>query len=660
MKLKFLSLVLCLFSLNVFSQDNVVINEFDSDTQGTDLEEFIELRSENPNTPLDGYVLVFFNGSSSGDDRSYFALDLDGSTTDVNGLLLIGSNNVSPIPDLFVPANFIQNGTDAVALYLGNGSDFPDQTQATSTNLLDAIIYQTGSGDGIDEGLMMLLGIDFQVDEDVNGDKDIESIQRDTFENATYTVTTPTPGMLNDGSGFDFNGISFSTNQEIYAEGETMTITFTTEFAVSEDITIDISLNNRSFNTDDFTGPTSFTIPTGMTSTSVDIQLLDDGINDGDEFAEIDLGTIPNGFNRILDNVDVQVDDVNFAIATWGTPLVPSYDQVVATTPDGYYDSLTGKADDELRQAMQDIIADMSVVRTQTYSDVVDILNDADRNPENSNEVWLLYTEQPRKKILFQSQGGSNTGLWNREHTYPRSRGAFDELEDFDEFADGIDNFRITNADSLRHAYSDAHGLRAADGPENSRRGNKDYGEYSGPSGNAGSWKGDVARAVMFLAVRYNNLDLVTGNPADGNGVSLGDLNILLDWHRLDAPDDFELNRNNVVYTWQRNRNPFIDNPILVEHIFGNMQGVAYDPALSIHDNDINNIVLYPNPSGGEFTISGLTEDVRLEIYNVLGQRVSQTEVAQSGIVNLDLTSGLYAVIIKTETATVVKRLVIE
>ena len=648
-----------LTSLTVVAQD-VVINEFDSDTQGTDTKEFIELRTLNAETSLDGYVLVFFNGSTSGDDRSYFTLDLTGTTTDVNGLLLIGSNNVSPIPNVFVPANFIQNGTDAVAIYQASPNDFPDQTKATTVNLVDALIYQTGSGDANDTELQMLLGLDTQIDEDANNNKDFDSISRDSYENATYTVGTPTPGDLNDGGGFDFNGISFSTDQEIYEEGETVTITFTTEFAVSEDTTLNFSLNNGSFNTSDFSGPTSFTFLNGTSSAQVQILLLDDGVNDGDEFAEIDLGAIPEGFNRLLDNVEVQVNDVNFVVSNWGPPTMPTRGNVAPTTPDGYYDTLDGLAGETLRQAMQDIIAEEGVVRAQTYTDIIDILKAADQNPLNSNEVWLLYTEQARKKILFQDQGGSNVGLWNREHTYPRSRGDFEELEDFDEFGDGIDTFRITNADSLRHAYSDGHGLRAADGPENSSRGNQDYGEYSGPNGVPGSWRGDVARAVMFLAVRYNDLSLVAGNPTDTNGNPLGDLNVLLQWHREDQPDDFEMNRNNVVFEWQRNRNPFIDDPILVEHIFGNMQAVPYDPTLSVEDSTIYNIVLYPNPSHGTFRVSGITEASEVKIYNTIGQLITIETITQNGEVNVNLSSGLYIAIIQTETATIAKRLVLE
>jgi len=63
-----------------------------------DDKEFIEIKSDTPNFPLDGYVIVLFNGSTSGGNTSYFTIDLDGYTTDVNGLLLIGSATVSPFP----------------------------------------------------------------------------------------------------------------------------------------------------------------------------------------------------------------------------------------------------------------------------------------------------------------------------------------------------------------------------------------------------------------------------------------------------------------------------------------------------------------------------------------------------------------------------------
>ena len=438
-----------------------------------------------------------------------------------------------------------------------------------------------------------------------------------------------------------------------------MTITFTTEEAVSSDLNFNFTLENETFTTDDYTGNTSVFIATGTSEASVQIQFVEDGVNDGDEFAEIDIQTLPQEFNRLTDNVEVLVIDLDFTVAQWGTPLDPTYGFVESTEPEDYYNSIGGLADNELRQAIQDVVADPETVRTQTYADAIDILKSADQSPENSNEVWLLYTEQSRPKIDFQNLGGSNIGKWNREHTYPRSRGGFYELEE-DEVADGMNIFIETNADSLRHGISDAHGLRAADGPENSSRGNQDYGEYSGPTGNLGSFKGDVARAVLFMAVRYNDLEVVNGDPENTTVGQLGDLQTLLEWHRNDPPDDFEMNRNNIVYTWQRNRNPFIDRPILVEHLWGNMQGEIYYPPLSIEENNRPEIVLYPNPVSEILNIDGVSGKTEISVFSTDGKEVLNKTIFKNKILNLSLQSGAYVMVLVTGEYINVKHIIVK
>tara|TARA_R100000306_G_scaffold8545_5_gene11887 strand:- start:15586 stop:17547 length:1962 start_codon:yes stop_codon:yes gene_type:complete len=647
----FFIFLFCCLSLSA----QIVINEFDTDTDGQDFEEFVELKSDAPSTNLDGYVLVFFNGSESGADSSYLAFDLDGFSTDINGILVVGSSNVSPVPEFLIPPAIIQNGADAVAIYQGSADDFPEGTLATTANLIDALVYDTNDAD--DTVLLGLLGLTEQINEGENGNQTTESIQRNN--DGSYTVTTPTPGVLNDGSGVDLNGVSFTVDQQEYTEGDTMTITFTTEEAVSSDLNFNFTLENETFTTGDYTGNTSVFIPTGTSEATVQIQFVEDGINDGDEFAEIDIQTLPQEYNRLTDNVEVLVIDLDFTMAQWGTPLEPTYGFVESTEPEDYYNSIGGLADNELRQAIQDLVADSETVRTQTYADAIDILKTADQSPENSNEVWLLYTEQSRKKIDFQGLGGSIIGKWNREHTYPRSRGGFYELEE-DEVADGMNIFIETNADSLRHGISDAHGLRAADGPENSSRGNQDYGEYNGPTGNLGSFKGDVARAVLFMAVRYNNLEVVNGNPENTTVGELGDLQTLLEWHRNDPPDDFEMNRNNIVYTWQKNRNPFIDRPILVEHIWGNLQGEIYFPPLSIEEYTTSEIILYPNPVSEILNIEGISGKTEINIFSINGEEVLNKTIFQNTFLQLPFQSGIYIVVLVTNKRTRVKRIVIE
>ena len=177
----------------------LVINEVDADTQGTDTMEFIELYDGGAgNSSLDGFVVVLYNGSS---DTSYNAIDLDGFTTDANGYFVIGNAAVANVSVVF-PSNGVQNGADAVTLYTDDATNFPNGTAVTTTNLIDAIVYDTNDGD--DAGLLILLNAgQAQINEGELGDKDGHSNQRipngagGARNTATYTQIPPTPGAAN-------------------------------------------------------------------------------------------------------------------------------------------------------------------------------------------------------------------------------------------------------------------------------------------------------------------------------------------------------------------------------------------------------------------------------------------------------------------------------
>ncbi len=178
---------------------SVIINEVDSDTPGIDKEEFIELfDGGSGSTSLDGMVIVLFNG---GDDASYgAAIDLDGEQTDSNGYFVLGNSAVSNV-DKPLNDNTLQNGPDAVALYFGNGSDFPNNTPVTTSSLIDAVVYDTDDAD--DSGLLTLLSSGPQVNENGAGNKDGHSIQRipngagGARKTGKYIPIPPTPGEVN-------------------------------------------------------------------------------------------------------------------------------------------------------------------------------------------------------------------------------------------------------------------------------------------------------------------------------------------------------------------------------------------------------------------------------------------------------------------------------
>lgn len=181
----------------------VIINEFDADQTGTDSAEFVELTDGGVGgTDLSGLTLVFYNGS---DDASYEAFDLDGVSTNADGYAVICANAASVANcdlDVDPDTNLIQNGADAIALYAGDASSFPDDTPITLDGLLDAVVY--GTDDPDDPGLLPLLEAGQpQVDESANGTPSDDSNQRcpDSSGGArrtdTYALFAPSPGVGN-------------------------------------------------------------------------------------------------------------------------------------------------------------------------------------------------------------------------------------------------------------------------------------------------------------------------------------------------------------------------------------------------------------------------------------------------------------------------------
>ena len=145
---------------------NVIINEIDADTPGSDTLEFVELFDGGAgNTPLDGLVVVFYTGPDANTpanevDKSYTAFELDGYRTNAAGYFTLGNPDVVPAVNLpFLPGEFglLQNGPDAVALYVGDDSDFPFATPLHTMDLQDAIVY--GTDDADDPVLMTLLTV---------------------------------------------------------------------------------------------------------------------------------------------------------------------------------------------------------------------------------------------------------------------------------------------------------------------------------------------------------------------------------------------------------------------------------------------------------------------------------------------------------------------
>jgi hypothetical protein len=179
--------------------DFVLINEVDADTEGSDMAELIELYDGGVgHTDLSGLVLVLFNGF---DDRSYRTFNLSGYQTDASGYFLLGNPAVATA-DLTFANGQLQNGPDAVGLYVGTAADFPNGSLLTTDGLLDALVYGTNE-DGDPELLALLHPGQQLVNENGRDAKDIHANQRCPNGSGgpriteTYLQNMPSPKSAN-------------------------------------------------------------------------------------------------------------------------------------------------------------------------------------------------------------------------------------------------------------------------------------------------------------------------------------------------------------------------------------------------------------------------------------------------------------------------------
>ena len=234
------------------------------------------------------------------------------------------------------------------------------------------------------------------------------------------------------------------------------------------------------------------------------------------------------------------------------TQAQPAVTSVGATADDDYYKDAIGKTGEELKTALNQIISDNDQI---SYSEVWDALKLTDQDPANEANVILLYSGRSQSK----DDNGGDADQWNREHVWAKSHGDFG---------------------TATGPGTDVHHLRPTDVSVNSERGSKDFDmggdeveEAPGNFTDGDSWeprdevKGDVARMIMYMAVRYEGTDSypdleLNDEVENGKNPLMGRQSVLLEWNEQDPPDDFEQNRNQVIFDQiQHNRNPFIDHP---------------------------------------------------------------------------------------------------
>lgn len=272
-----------------------------------------------------------------------------------------------------------------------------------------------------------------------------------------------------------------------------------------------------------------------------------------------------------------------------------------------------------------------------TYSERHNFLYNADEDLSNTSNVILIYSGESRDEREYQS--GNNTydpQTFNTEHVYPQS---------------------LLENDPPK---GDLHHLRVCDISINSSRSNLPFatgaGSYGSVSGGwypGDEWRGDVARMIMYLHLRY-----------DEPFADVGNLSLFLQWNVEDPVSAFEDQRNDVIFNAQGNRNPFIDNPFLATKIWGGTAAEDRWGTLGMNDIPENFFNVYPIPSNDHrIYIQTNTEIVNSVIlYNIIGQPVliqHDPKKESNQIVLNNLSSGLYVLKINSENGIASKKIII-
>lgn len=294
-----------------------------------------------------------------------------------------------------------------------------------------------------------------------------------------------------------------------------------------------------------------------------------------------------------------------------------------AQAPAGYYNSANGLSGASLKTELSSIISNGHQDRGYGGLWTGYKTTDIDKDYENDGSILDIYSEKPTGTDPYKYTPGSNQcgtystegNCYNREHIVPQSL--------FNQSAPMV---------------SDIHFIRATDGKVNGMRSNYPFGKVgsatftsqngsklgnSVSSGYAGTvfepideFKGDVARMIFYFVTRYQSKlsSFSSGNMLGSSafpGLQTWELNVLLAWHNQDPVSQAEIKRNNASYSYQGNRNPFIDNPSYVNLIWGSQQPTGDTQAptaatgLNISGKTANSISLAWNASTDNVAVTG-------------------------------------------------------
>ncbi|MFC3160754.1 Por secretion system C-terminal sorting domain-containing protein [Chryseobacterium arachidis] len=320
--------------------------------------------------------------------------------------------------------------------------------------------------------------------------------------------------------------------------------------------------------------------------------------------------------------------------------LLFAFFNAFAQAPAGYYNAAAGLTGFNLKTALNQIIT-TGHTPGLSYNNLWTAYQTTDRDYdyENDGSILDIYSENPIGADPYNFTYGTNQcgssysqegDCYNREHIVPQSL-----------FNQGL---------PMR---GDAHFVRATDGKVNNERGSLPYGKVGsanytslngskrGTSASPGftgtvfepidAFKGDVARMIFYFVTRYET-QLETFTSANGTGNMLGtsafpglqnwELDQLLIWHLQDPVSPAEVRRNNATYTYQGNRNPYIDHPEYVNQIWGT-------PVIDTQAPTAPTNLVANNPTSNSIAVSwtAATDNIGVTAYEVYANGILKATV---------------------------------
>ena len=326
----------------------------------------------------------------------------------------------------------------------------------------------------------------------------------------------------------------------------------------------------------------------------------------------------------------------------FGLVIFSSY--ILAQIPTGYYDGAAGLTGAALKTKLASIITNGHSAKSYDNLFTGYPSTDTDKYYENDGSVLDMYTEKPSSADSYNFQHGvkkcgnysSEGDCYNREHIIPQSF-----------FSEQL---------PMR---GDIHFVTPTDGKVNGMRSNYPFGVITSPTykssndsklgpnsttGYSGTvfepineFKGDIARMVLYFITRYESKlsGFSTGNMLGGSafpGLQSWELQVLLAWNNADPVSQREIDRNNAAYTYQGNRNPYIDHPEYVSAVWGGSTPITDTEAPTTPTN-----LTVTNATASSISLSwnASTDNIGVSAYEIYLDGVFQIAVSgTTGTIN--------------------------